>query len=594
MEALSFTRTGAALFCIFCILAATACRRAPSASDAPRDAALAAPSTTPAVSSVPDAGRDACAIEGARGPSLARWSAAQRDALDAAMREGIAIVSADDCRGIRLLRGCHARGRYGYSGMTVHARTITLRTDDELRVNAPLAESTTTDAAPNAIRVQTTVVGQRSTTRDLLSPEELTGECTGATHFITSAEVGVDVTTTNDARPTAPVAAACAAAKADDTTPRPGCASPVEIRISRIAPLGDLITYDKAPQDATAQIGTCPQDMVVSELRCVRAPVDAPYLCAFGDAPDCQRQCERGDVNSCDVLAFMRRHGKGVPQDAAAAAKLYASSCDHDDHIACANLGELEYLGDGVPQDRAKAVRHFDHACRLGDISSCGNLGIAYVNGNGVAADETRGRAILAKACDAGAASACEQLAERLYGGDEGDAGSDDRARSRAMFAELCDVNDGRACFAIARRTYFGFGVARDLAAAAALFEKACRTGADGACIQLGLMYRQADGVARDDARATRLMELACGHGDAEGCFNLGIAYENGKGVAADPVEAVRLYEQACDAKLARACFFLADSVAAGTGTKKDAARATKLYTRACGLGEKEACAKTK
>ncbi len=510
------------------------------------------------------------------------------------MRDGIAVVNADDCHGLRLLRGCRARGRYGYLGVIAHTRTMHLGTDEELRVNAPLPESTTADAAASARRIHVTVVGQRATTRERLSPEELTGECAGATHFIASAEIGIDVATTNDARPSAAVAAACDSAKAGDSTPRPGCASPIAVRIVPIAPLGEQITFDKAPKDAIAPIGVCPRDMVVSETRCVRPPIDAPYLCAFGDAANCQLQCDRGDVNSCDVLAFMRRYGKGVPKDTGVAAKLYALGCERDDAIACATLGQLEYNGDGIPKDQAKAVAHFDRACRLGDTSACGNLGIAYATGTGIVADEARGRAILSKACDAGSASACEQLAERLVGSDDSDAGSDDRARSGAILAELCAVNDGRACFSIGRHTYLGIGVTRDPAAAAALFEKACRTGSDEACVLLGVMYRQADGVPRDDVRATRLMDLACGHGDDEACLNLGIAYENGKGVAAEPVRAVRLYEQACDAKVARACFFLADSVGAGVGTKKDRVRAAELYARACALGEKDACAKRK
>jgi len=522
-------------------------------------------------------------------PLVTRWTTAQRDALDAAMRAGIAIVAADDCRGMRLLPRCRASGHYGYRGTVLQQRVVSLSTDEELRVNAPLAEEpAATDAARPPARFELAFVGRRGTTRGLLSPEELTGECSGATHFIEFAEVGSS----------AGALAACAKGHAGDAAPPQGCASPLSIRILPIAPLGDLVSFRQVSDDTVANIGTCPPDMVVSNHRCTRLPVDAPYLCAFGDAVECQSQCDRGDVNSCDVLGFMRRYGKGVPKDTAGAAKLYVLGCDHADAIACASLGEMTYNGDGVPKDRSKALALFERACNLGDLAACGNLGAAQARGDGVAADEARGRASLTAACDAGGASACLQLHDRLRSADRGDAGGGDArdgggsddARARALLEDLCGVNFGEACHEIARGFMLGEGVVADHARAAPLFEKACRTGFDEGCVMLGLMYRQADGVQKDDVRATRLMDLACSHGYAQGCFNLGIAYENGKGIAADPARAVKLYEQACASKIARACFFWADCVAGGVGTKKDAGRASELYAQACTLGEKEAC----
>ncbi len=506
------------------------------------------------------------------------------------MRGGIAIIAADDCRGVRLLPQCRARGRYGYMGVAVHSRTIHMNTDEELRVNAPRQEYTSKDSAAAPLSVELTTVGNRATTRGLLAPSELVGECSGATHFVESAQVGFAAVTAGRKKTAVPTS--CGRAKPGDSSSTPGCSSPVAIRIAKIMPLGDLTSFRQSPGSITP-IGTCPAKMVVSEGRCVRLPVDAPYLCNFGDAPGCQAQCEHGDINSCDVLAFMRRFGKGVPKDNAVAAKLYAKGCERDDAIACASLAELEFTGDGIPKDQAKAVARFERACGLGETSACGNLGLAYATGDGVPADEGRGRVILSKSCNAGAASACLQLAKRMLEAPAKAAG-EDHARGRALLDELCEVNDAAACLELGRRAYLGASGTQGKVRAVGLFDKGCRAGDNDACVLLGLMYRQADGVQQDDARATHLMEFACGRGGLEGCFNLGIAYEHGKGVSADKVRAAKLYEQACEGEVARACYYLADQVAGGVGTRRDTARADQLYARACSLGEKEACPKAR
>jgi hypothetical protein len=130
-------------------------------------------------------------------------------------------------------------------------------------------------------------VGRQATTRHLLSPDELTGDCDGATHYVAAVEVGATIEA-DEKSLAAGSASPCRAAHAGDLEPPSSCKTPVAIRLSRIAPLGSLVPFDRAPDGTVASIGTCPEGMVVSEGRCTRLPPDAPQLCAFGDVAGCR------------------------------------------------------------------------------------------------------------------------------------------------------------------------------------------------------------------------------------------------------------------------------------------------------------------
>jgi TPR repeat protein len=527
---------------------------------------------------------DGCRIDGARKPSLARWTSAQRRALEIAMKTGIAVVAADDCRGLRLLPGCRVRGHYGYLGAAIHSTNIELSTDEEVRVNAPLADATT-PAGALPLGVETTIAGERATTRAAVGPEEPSGDCAGATHFVSVVEIGaISVGHSNDAGSTAE---SCQSTRPGDVEPVPTCSTLVGVTVEPITKPEERIGFDRAPAGKALRIGMCPPGMVVVRGSCVRQPVSGPYLCQFGDAAGCGEQCDRGDVNSCDVLGFMYWHGKGVPQDMGQATKNYTTTCDKGDTIGCSNMAVLLHRGEGTPRDLPRSAAFFERACVLGDKQACANLGESYLNGEGVVADRPRGASLVQKACDAGLAMACENIAKRLLGADPEKI---DPARGLSMLEELCDGNNGTSCTTLGRVFILGEHFAADHPRAAAYLQRACQANDDDGCVLLGLMYRQADGVTRDDALATQLMDRACADGDPNGCLNLGIAYEHGKGVAKDEARAAKLYEEACSGKVATGCMYFADSLRSGTGVATNAVRAREFYGQACALGEKQAC----
>lgn len=553
------------------LAAAAGCRRAPPTSG-PGDGGPIGWSGPSAIVAR-DAAADRCRVANGRMPWLVRWTADERRALADALHEGLVIVAADDCQGLRVLRGCHAFGGYGYLGTVRTTKSANLVTDEELRVNAPVAGVASDAGNASPLHATVTTVGRWQTVRQFLAPDELTGACEGATHYIEYGAVGVPSATID----------ACAGAKPGDTAPPKSCDVPVLLRMEPIEQLGDLTSFDRLPTDAVAPIGMCPEGMVVAGETCTRKPTDRPYLCAFGDGAECTAQCDRGDINSCDVLASMLREGRGVAKDLGAAAARYAVACDSADGIACANLASERYGGNGVRRDLALAAKLYARACDLGEVSACGNLATMRMLGEGVPKDVAAAEALHAHACQAGSAGTCEEIAKALA--------ETDGIRSRAKFQELCDVDDARACAELARIAFFGEGnTPVDQAAAARFFERACRAGDDRSCVSLGLQYRQATGIAKDDDRATRLFRFACDHGSPDGCASLGIAYEHGKAVPRDLAHAAQLYDRACAGGNGTACLYLADFAREGTGAARDPERAKKLAARACELGEKQAC----
>ncbi|HEY4122896.1 MAG TPA: tetratricopeptide repeat protein [Byssovorax sp.] len=570
----------AVLVAIAITLGAAACHRAEPAGAVATAAASASASTlASSAASAPSPPADPCRVEGGRLPSLARWTKEERAALGAKLRDGIAVLAASACAGTRLLAGCNAKGRYGFHAVTPVARAFDLADEDEVKINAP---ATSADKDPKATprRLVTTRVALRRTTRALLTPSDLVGACDGATHFVTEAEVGaIAATTLADGAPPA-IAAACKGAKTTDASPPAGCDEIVVLRTSPIAPLGEFIRFDQAPDDTVAPIGMCPSGFAVAGGRCTREPVRGPHLCSFGDGADCRAQCDAGDINSCDVLAFMHRAGKGVAQDAAKSVALYRKGCDANDAIACASLGDAQLRGEGAAPDKASARTFYDKACDLGELSACGDVA-ALLD------DAAEARAARQRACDAGAASSCVALGA----GDALSNGEPERVRGRAVLDELCGLHVGVACTYLAQLHFNGRGVPADHARTATLLEHACRAMDPAACDMLGVQYRQGDGVPKDDALATRLIAQACQQGAANGCLDWGVALEHGKGVPRDLAKAASLYERACSGGIAAGCHFYADNLTEGSGVPANRATAAVYYAKACTLGDAQACA---
>ena len=85
-------------------------------------------------------------------------------------------------------------------------------------------------------------------------------------------------------------------------------------------------------------------------------------------------------------LGLMYEQGAGVPQDAAAATRLYRLAAERGDAQALYNLGKMYENGTG---DYAEAARLYQLSADNGLAAAQCNLGLMYSNGTGVSQDHT-------------------------------------------------------------------------------------------------------------------------------------------------------------------------------------------------------------
>ncbi len=311
-----------------------------------------------------------------------------------------------------------------------------------------------------------------------------------------------------------------------------------------------------------------------------------PHECTLGDAPDCTKQCDRGNATSCFSLGVMYAQASGVPKDAARAAELYRRACDGGDSQACYELGAALERGHGLTTDYDAARVRYGQACDAGRAQACDSLGIMLKEGRGGPKDLARAAKLYQQSCDGGYPNGCANLGV-LY--DTGEGVTRDAARARSLYDRACTAGSSSACgmLAVSLATK-----GDDLPRAAKLFETACNAGHAFACGGLGALVEDGRGAPKDPARAAKLYDHACTDGDAHACGNLGRLYAGGVGVAQDAVRAVSLFQRACDADDATGCALAGETFAEGRGVSKDARRAADFFGRACQAHDATSCAR--
>lgn len=117
---------------------------------------------------------------------------------------------------------------------------------------------------------------------------------------------------------------------------------------------------------------------------------------------DYARACDLGAPNSCSSLvALVRRNGPSVFQPA----------CDRGDGESCFVLASLYYAGGGVPKNDGRAAALFQKSCSEVWPRGCGGLGECYRAGRGVAADPLQAAQNFEQACRGGIAASCFAVA---------------------------------------------------------------------------------------------------------------------------------------------------------------------------------------
>jgi len=100
-----------------------------------------------------------------------------------------------------------------------------------------------------------------------------------------------------------------------------------------------------------------------------------------------RQRAEQGDVEAQNVLGWMYKVGRDVPQDYAESVKWYRRAADGGDARALNSLGAIYAEGRLVAQDYAEAAKWYRQAAQQGNADAQNDLGKMYAEGNGVARD---------------------------------------------------------------------------------------------------------------------------------------------------------------------------------------------------------------
>lgn len=152
---------------------------------------------TPVRPRLPNEGKDPTALakcsvsKSQASPLVTEWPASEKANLESRLREGAVVAAYSGCE-MRLLPQCKPGGKYLWSRTTLAEDTVEIRNEDDLYAKLPLGAASLEAELKSSGRlaVRTTVVGQLKLDGVATADVPQTGDCTGATHIISSLSVG--------------------------------------------------------------------------------------------------------------------------------------------------------------------------------------------------------------------------------------------------------------------------------------------------------------------------------------------------------------------------------------------------------------------
>ncbi len=453
----------------------------------------------PMASGAKELGEESCRPGESVSTFVVDLPSAERHELEAAMHDGVAVVSFD-CERFRVLSRCDLEGTYGYVALTPRQEVVRLRSGDELEVNLPLsgiglaAKLGVDTSRGMTLDIGMALVGKLRTVRASVDQASLRGDCAQATHFVRGASVGAFAVAKGaaaDVRAAAEVFGVgaaggstsarelqtsdgdLAACKSDGeaATPPKLCGAPVRLELVALG----------AVQMAVPELEVrCPSGTVLADGRCTAPAAAGTHVCRYGDAADCDAQCAAGNADSCWSLGHMRVYGAAVTRDDGVARPLLEKACRGGSGGGCKSYGWVLEQGRGGPADLMGAARAYQTSCELGHGEGCMNLGVLVENGkHGGPADRARAAALYERGCNAGDPEACVALGAAL---DAGFLGARDAARSAMLYRNACDAGSARGCAGIGNALVLGAGVGSDRAKGIELLQRGCRGGNAWGC----------------------------------------------------------------------------------------------------------------
>jgi hypothetical protein len=576
-----------------------------------------------------------CSSTGFGEPLVVDWKPQHRVDLEAAMKEGVAIVKYD-CKSIELVRDCRIEGGYGFMATTTKEEVVKLTSADDVRINLPLsglklgADLGADMQRGASLDIALVMVGKKATTWKNVETKDLRGAgCKDATHFIASASIGAFVmqtgsqtqartafemfsvgagATTSATKSMRNIDGSideCKKATPDSAAPPGQCGAPLRLELVPIltkAPEKGDRKKDAPAVDVNA-VNSCPDGYVFEAGKCTEkaaATGKGGFQCKGTEFKECDTQCQAGNAMSCDLAGIFYRWGNsgGVKQDLALARAYFKKSCEGGAARGCLDFGvSLEHgIGGATEIDSAYSI--YKKSCEDGEPIGCTWLGTLYENGSGVNANPEKAMKLYQQGCNGGHEVGCTFLGT-LY--ERGLGLPKDDARAVQLYERGCRGDNGQACSNLASRRDTGRGVMKDELEAYKLHVKGCEHGWGKSCETLGDRYLAGGNSIPPEGRQSSGPEAAlvffkagctAARPSPDACGKLGLLFEQGKGVEKDLSLANDIYKKGCETDSGVSCRFLAENVSAGLGVKSDVALAYKIMRRGCELGDLEACRK--
>lgn len=533
-------------------------------------------------------------------PLVVDWQGMDRQDLEDAMAQGVAVVSYDE-DGLKLYKNCRVPGTYGYTGRTPEVDVVRLETATDLSVNLPVsgAQFAATIGAGfeqgTFVEIAMAPVGKLRTTWSEVTEEDLAGNCEGATHFVHGATVGAFVLQSVSGTAvgsTVEVLKVGAGAKrsansklfrqagrygdceqsARGDKKMPGqCSALIRLELRAIGTRAD------------AKIDPCPEGFVLSAGRCTEKVDDSvPYVCDPTDRAECQSQCTAGDGQSCANLGALDI----AQQEFEKAAGNYAAACQLGNGEGCALTGFIqESAGVDLGLSREELVAVYEHSCALDFAAGCNAAGQHQWQ----LKQHEKAASQYATACDLGNDDGCSALGVLLVGNELGDPNYEFAGQ---LFRRACDGANPTGCVNYGYLAEFGRGMKKDVGLAAAAYEKAC--GLDGAsCDFVGVFHQLGKGgKAKDGALALANYKKSCDAGNFFGCVLIDVLASESDEMAKHPEWGdtaqmqMQVWEETCKAGLERDCTSYA-FVAIKLGVVDEG---MEMMKTACDLGDDWAC----
>jgi len=549
-------------------------------------------------------------------PMIVDWDPDQRQSLEVAMKQGVAVVEYGEA-GFRLLRDCRVDGRYGYMGTTRRERVLHFDSADDIRANLPLGGLGLAAKLGGELQRGTTLdvaivmVGQMRTTWREVTAKDLLGRCTGASHIVRGATLGafaMDKGKRSQTRAAAEIFKIggafqqgssqslrnvdgsfdeCAAAKPDGTAPPAQCGALVRLELEPLAREATGKEASATPKDEVATRNPCPSSFVFADGKCTRPTAAVIPECNYGDAAACRTACDAGRPLSCARLGVMALTGEGAPRAPRRGAEMVARACASDVGEACVVTGDVLAGGvEGVEKNPAEALKAYARGCDLGNGESCQRFGARALTGMGTPRNPELAARAMERGCNGGSKDACSDLGLVFLGGSP--PFRVDLPRAAGLFKLACDGRSGVGCANLGYMTEFGQGVTKDAARAAAFYAKGCDLDATQ-CLWFAAMVHtgKIPGRAPDEKQATSLWQTACRAGSIPACAILRAYFDPRVALDMEVAQAyVNLWQGTCGSDLARDCTGLGVILLAG-GRAQDGERA---LARGCALGDEWAC----